>query len=240
MRRADTRQIRTLFALLLFLLSTGVIVEDGTPPVFAAGEKPFGLPFAGSPGPSSWLIVQAYGNTTGAYATRATQYAAGQGIHFGLDFSVPCGTTILSIGEGVVSGTDGPWGSLPHNLMIDYPDGYSALYGHLLERPSLRSGQAVKKGQPVALSGDPDGTCYSRPHLHLEIRSRSYVHWYNPILFIDADWDTLALTGSFSRGFEKDLDNPRRWQTLYDQPEAVAGGRFLNEYAHPWPPSATR
>src|SRR5207245_2661438 len=100
---------------------------------------------------------------------------------------------------------------------------YASLYGHLLQRAQLRPGQVVKKGQPIAQSGDPDGTCYSRPHLHLEIRSRSYVHWYNPILFIEADWDALALTGSFSRGFEKDLDNPRRWQPLYDQPDADGG-----------------
>ncbi len=233
--------LKLFFALLLLLtLSASLIIEDAAPPLFAEGEKPFGLPFAEPPGPNTWLIAQAYGNTTGAYATRFSQYSAGQGIHFGLDFSAPCGTTMVAIGDGVVNSTDGPWGSLPHNLMIDHPNGYASMYGHLLQRSSLRPGQAVKKGQPVALSGDPDETCYSRPHLHLEIRSRSYVHWFNPVLFIEADWDTLALTGSFSRGFEKDLDNPRRWQTLYDQPEADAGGRFLNEYAHPWPPSATR
>ena len=232
--------MRTFFALLAVLWASGVILEDAAPPLFAEGEKPFGLPFAEPPGPSTWLIAQAYGNTTGAYATRATQYAAGQGIHFGVDFSAPCGTTIVAIGDGVVNSADGPWGALPHNLMIDHPNGYASLYGHLLQRAQLRPGQMVKKGQPIALSGDPDGTCYSRPHLHLEIRSRSYVHWYNPILFIEADWDALALTGSFSRGFEKDLDNPRRWQTLYDQPDADAGGRFLNEYQRPWPPSATR
>ena len=232
--------MRTIIALLLLLAAGGLIIEDAAAPVFAEGQKPFGLPFTEPPGPDTWLLVQAYGNTTNAYATRATQYAAGQGIHFGVDLSAPCGTTVVAIGDGVVNSTDGPWGSLPHNLMIDHPNGYASLYGHLLERPQLRPGQAVKKGQPIALSGDPDGTCYSRPHLHLEIRSRSYVHWYNPILFIEADWDTLALAGSFSRGFEKDLDNPRRWQTLYDQPEADAGGRFLNEYARPWPPSATR
>lgn len=226
----------SLTALLLAAVN-GATLQDDALPAFAEVEKPFGLPFAEPPGPNTWLVGQAYGNTTGAYSTRSTQYARGQGIHFGIDLSAPCGTTVVAIGDGVVAGADGPWGSAPHNLMIDHPNGYSSMYGHLLQRPNLQRGQTVKKGQPVALSGDPDETCYSRPHLHLEIRSRTYTRWYNPVLFIEADWDSLALTGSFSRGFEKNLDNPRQWQTLYDQPEAQAGGPFLNEYERPWPPA---
>ncbi|MGE5139560.1 MAG: M23 family metallopeptidase, partial [Rudaea sp.] len=203
----------------------------------APGERPFSLPFAGPPGPTTWLMAQGYGNTVGAYQQRSQWYGAGQGLHFGIDLSAPCGTTILAIGDGVVLGTDGPWGSAPHNLMIDHGNGLMSMYGHLLERANLKAGQVVKKGEPVAKSGDPDGTCYSRPHLHLEIRSRASNRFYNPIQFIDADWDTIALTGSFSRGFERDLDNPRRWQNLYDQPDAIPGGPFLNNYLHPWPPA---
>ena len=227
----------SLTLLLLLTLTASALLDDAPPPVFAEGERPFGLPFAEPPGPSTWLVGQAYGNTTGAYATRRTQYAAGQGIHFGVDLSARCGTTIVAIGDGVVAGADGPWGSAPHNLMIDHSNGYSSMYGHLLEKPNLQRGQVVKKGQPVALSGDPDVTCYSRPHLHLEIRNRSYSRWYNPVVLIEADWDSLALTGSFSRGFEKDLNNPRQWQTLYDQPEAQAWGPFINEFERPWPPA---
>jgi murein DD-endopeptidase MepM/ murein hydrolase activator NlpD len=211
--------------------------EDFSQPVFAQAELPFGLPLAGEPGPNTWLVAQSYGNTTGAYFSRKTQYVRVQGIHFGIDFSAPCGTAVVAIGDGVVSGTDGPWGSAPHNLMIDHPNGYSSLYGHLLETPKVQRGQVVKKGQPVALSGDPDETCYSRPHLHLEIRSRSYLHFYNPVLLINADWDSLALTGSFSRGFEKDLDNPRRWQSFFDQPEVDVGGPLVNDFQRPWPPA---
>ena len=200
---------------------------------------PFGLPFVGAPGPTTWLFAQAYGNTVGAYVQRRAFYSAAQGIHFGIDLSAPCGTAVVAIGDGVVVGGDGPWGSAPHNLMIDHPNGYSSMYGHLLERPKLVRGTIVKKGQPVALSGDPDSTCFSRPHLHLEIRNHGYDHFYNPITLIDADWDALTLTGAFGRGFERNLDNPREWQTLYDQPGAERGQPFLNEFAHPWPPAST-
>ena len=52
---------------------------------------------------------------------------------------------------------------------------------------------------------------------------------------MQADWDNLALVGSFRTGFERDLDDPRKWQQLDDQPPAVSGGRLLNDFARPWP-----
>jgi murein DD-endopeptidase MepM/ murein hydrolase activator NlpD len=203
----------------------------------AQQAKPFILPFRDPPGPHTWLLGQLYGNTTGAYANRRNFYAAGQGLHFGLDFSTSCGTPLVAIGDGVVLGADGPWGSAPHNLMIDHRNGYWSLYGHLLERPNLKAGDRVKQGDVVALSGDPDSTCHSRPHLHLEIRANNNERFVNPINLIQADWDTLALFGQFGRGFERNLDNPRQWQTMYDQPDGIRGAPFLNDFKNAWPPA---
>lgn len=223
--------------LVLVALVAVAVLLAGPAPVHAQDKKPFGLPFASPPGPGTWLLGGGYGNTTGAYAQRRAFYSAGQGLHFGLDLSAPCGTPVVAIGDGVVVGADGPWGSAPHNLLINHENGWMSMYGHLLKTPSLKAGQRVTRGEVVALTGDPDSTCYSRPHLHLEIRDAKNTKFVNPITLIDADWDTLALFGSFGRGFERDLNNPRRWQTLYDQPDALRGGPFLNEYAQPWPPS---
>jgi murein DD-endopeptidase MepM/ murein hydrolase activator NlpD len=101
----------------------------------------------------------------------------------------------------------------------------------------LAPGQQVRVGEVVALSGDPADTCYGRPHLHLEVRdSSNRARKYNPVLLIQADWDNLSLIGPFSRAFERDLDDPRKWQYLDDQPEAVSGGSLLNDFANPWPP----
>ncbi len=198
---------------------------------------PFSLPFPDPPGPDTWLLGQTYGNTTGAFRQRNSTYRAGQGIHFGIDLSARCGYPILAIGDGVVSKVDAlEHGSAPHNLMIDHPNGYSSFYGHLLETPNLSVGQAVVKGELVAHVGDPDETCTSRPHLHLEIRNAgAYNKAFNPIPLIDVDWDTLALTGSFGRGFARDLSDPRRWQRLDDQPDIDFWGPILNDYANPWP-----
>jgi murein DD-endopeptidase MepM/ murein hydrolase activator NlpD len=172
-----------------------------------------------------------------------------------VDLSAACGTPIAAIGDGVVAKVDDlRHGSAPHNLMIDHPNGYASFYGHLLEMPALVVGQSVRQGENVAGVGDPEGYCPGwlaardsgsgngegripfRPHLHLEIRNAGeYNHAYNPILLIEADWDSLALTGASGLGFARDLDDPRRWQFLADQPEVSFWGARLNDYANPWP-----
>jgi murein DD-endopeptidase MepM/ murein hydrolase activator NlpD len=225
---------------MIYLLGTAIYPPEAV--AQSEAEKPFILPFKEPPGPDTWLMAQPYGNTIGAYFQRDTTYRAGQGIHFGIDFSAPCGTEIVAIADGVVFAADDfNFGSLPHNLMIDHPDlGYASFYGHLLEQPTLRVGQSVKAGEVVALSGDPAETCYGRPHLHLEIRDLGHWHKYNPALLMEADWDSLALVGSFNAGFERDLDDPRKWQQLDDQPEITVGGALLNDFARPWPPDWRR
>ncbi|MGI8747961.1 MAG: M23 family peptidase, partial [Deinococcus sp.] len=80
-------------------------------------------------------------------------------------------------------------------------------------------------------------TCISAPHLHLEVRDRSHQRLFNPLPYIQADWESLALTGSFGRGYEYDLSAPRRWQTPELQPQVRRGGPLLNDFARPWPPA---
>lgn len=208
-----------------------------TPPsIPTEGPPPFRLPMDGPPGPGTWFVIQFYGNTQTAYQRRYQWYEAGQGFHFGVDFAARCGTEVVAIGDGTVAEVDNSKrGAGPHNLMIRHDNGFASFYGHLLERPDFWIGQPINRGQVVGLSGDPDLTCTSRPHLHLEIRDHSFGYAYNPVLLIDADWDTLALFGPH-RGFQRDLDNPRRWVTPYDQPTIDLWGPMLNEYENPWPP----
>jgi murein DD-endopeptidase MepM/ murein hydrolase activator NlpD len=211
----------------------GPTVQDD-PPVKL--ERPFQLPFANPSGLETWLMAQPYGNTTGAYSQRYTTYGASGGIHFGVDLSAPCGTEIVAIADGIVFAVDGPFGSPPHNLMIDHPQlGYASMYGHLLQTPNLMPGQQVKQGEVVALVGDPGGVCYRRAHLHLEIRDLAHIRKSNPSLLIAADWDSLTMTGSDGRAFMHDLAEPRKWQSLYDQPEAQTGGPIVNDFAETWP-----
>lgn len=211
-----------------------------SPAAMAGPARPFALPFALAPGPDTWLLGQPYGNTTGAYRQRRTTYGASGGIHFGVDLTAPCRTPLVAMADGVVFAADAMnFGSAPHNLMIDHPAlGYATFYGHLFERPNLRAGETVRRGDQIGLTGDPGLSCRSRPHLHLEIRDLAHARKYNPVTLVEADWDSLALVSSLGIGFQRDLDDPRKWQRLDDQPEARVGGPILNDFARPWPPEA--
>lgn len=246
MNGLNKRLTLTIAAILATLLAGGgqfltllpAAAQEGTAiqETSAPTKPPFQLPFAQPPGPDTWLLAQPYGNTTGAYRQRFTTYGASGGIHFGVDLSTPCGTEIVAVADGIVFAVDGPFGSPPHNLMIDHPQaGYASMYGHLLQAPNLKPGDVVKQGQVVALSGDTGETCYSRPHLHLEIRDLSHVTKYNPAMLVEANWHNLTLTGGSGRDFARDLEEPRKWQSLYDQPEVRTGGSIVNDFTYPWP-----
>ena len=223
--------LRLLSVTLLMLLATTPLQAQTTP-------RPFVLPMREAPGVGTWLLGQPYGNTIGAYLRGADWYDAGQRLHFGMDFSMECGSELIAMADGVVMFVDDlGFGSGPHNLLIRHEAaGVIALYGHLLQRPALVPGQQVTQGQVVALSGDPDVTCDSRPHLHLEIRSLDYFTTYNPVEYIEANWHMLASMGSFRYPlFQQDLDNARQWMSIDDQPPVQFGGRALNAYTATYP-----
>lgn len=233
--RGSTRRLGVALSV---LIGVGALSGTATAATGPSGPPPFRFPLEGDPGPSTWMMGQMYGNTTGAFRRGDLWYAAGQGLHFGIDVLAKCGTPIVSIGDGEVVQAD--WtarGSGPHNLIVRHGEhGVTVLYGHLLERPAFAPGDRVARGQPVGLSGDPDVTCDSRPHLHLEIRSLDYRTAYNPVLWIDADWDTMMLFGSFSDvHFARDRAAPLRWVRPDDQPDVRFGGPILNRYPQAWP-----
>ncbi len=163
-------------------------------------------------------------------------------MHFGIDLEAPCGTPVHAVADGVVAYVDADgFGAGPHNLVIEHPGtGYASLYGHLLHVPALRRGQVVHRGDVVALSGDPDGSCGSRPHLHLEIRSSNYQTAYNPLPFFDVPWHMIASVGPVDNAFQQDLTHPTRWMRLEDQPTISFSGNLLNTYTQPWPPPLER
>lgn len=227
---------------LLMVLIIGVgQMQSATDPTFSpvpaaqaqTAARPFIMPVALPAGPSTWLLGQPYGNTTGAFNFGDQWYRAGQGLHFGIDLAMPCRTPLVAVADGEVVFVDNlNFGAGPHNLLIRHA-AYNviSLYGHLLEPAAVQVGQFVRQGDLVALSGDPDVTCDSRPHLHYEIRSLDYRTTYNPVTYIDANWAMLASIGSFSATlFQQDLNNARRWMSLDDQPDIALGGRRLNAY----------
>lgn len=224
----------------IFTLIIGIWLLTAPLTAAQSPDRPMIHPFENGPGPNSWLLGQPYGNTTGAFNFGSQWYSAGQGLHFGLDYPAPCGTPLVAVADGFVAFADNfSFGSRPHNLILRHPDiGLSTLYGHLQNTPLVNEGEPVTQGQLVGYSGDPDGTCDSRPHLHLEVRSLDYRTALNPADYIDGNFHSLMIIGSFSSTiFTQDFYNARRWMSVDDQPDVAFGGPRLNAYQAAYPPA---
>jgi murein DD-endopeptidase MepM/ murein hydrolase activator NlpD len=122
------------------------------------------MPVAGQP-----RISQFYGYTKYAAGKGSQYYRFCQGRHPGIDFAVPEGTPLLSIGYGVVacagvSNRDCPFGGCPPMIVIVRYGSVYAIYGHA-SAVKVQKGQFVKPGDVLCLSGT-----YGGPHLHFEIR----------------------------------------------------------------------
>ncbi|GAB4482719.1 MAG: hypothetical protein Kow0088_25690 [Anaerolineales bacterium] len=87
--------------------------------------------------------------------------------HRGLDWGVPLNTPVLAAAEGRVR-----WIAIQPQgyglyLTLEHAGGVVTLYAHL-ERTFVELGQAVTRGQIIALSGNSGNS--SGPHLHFEYR----------------------------------------------------------------------
>lgn len=99
-------------------------------------------------------------------------------LHSALDLVANIGTEILSPADGVVvfAGKKKFYGNF---LLIQHGLGFSTAYGHL-HRLGVKSGDYVKKGSLVALSGNTGRS--TGAHLHYEIR---YLQkWVDPLHFM--------------------------------------------------------
>lgn len=85
--------------------------------------------------------------------------------HRGVDFAVPVGTPVLAVGDGevMISKKDGAAGNY---VAIRHGRQYMTRYMHL-KKLLVRSGQKVKRGDRIALSGNTGHS--TGPHLHYEI-----------------------------------------------------------------------
>jgi murein DD-endopeptidase MepM/ murein hydrolase activator NlpD len=99
-------------------------------------------------------------------------------MHEGVDLRAQAGTKIRATADGVVSfaGWEEGYGYL---IKIQHEYGYETRYGHN-SKLLVISGQKVKKGQTISLSGNT-GTS-TGPHLHYEVRVNG--NPVNPVPFL--------------------------------------------------------
>ena len=104
--------------------------------------------------------------------------ASGPTIHRGVDIVVPSGTPVSSMSSGEVrfAGTMNDFGLV---VWVDHGDGILTVYAHLSEILVVE-GQAVARGETVALSGESGNA--TGPHLHFEIRGRG--HQVDPVALL--------------------------------------------------------
>ncbi len=92
---------------------------------------------------------------------------SGQGkFHEGLDFACPIGTPIYASGNGVIVIAETGESGYGTCMNIDHHNGYRTKYAHL-SKMVARNGQAVKRGQLIAYSGNTGLS--TGPHLHYEV-----------------------------------------------------------------------
>lgn len=85
--------------------------------------------------------------------------------HKGVDFAVPSGTPIIAPADGVVEHVAFQAGGAGRYIKLRHGGIYTTVYMHL-SKPLVRVGQAVKKGDRIALSGNTGRS--TGAHLHYE------------------------------------------------------------------------
>jgi murein DD-endopeptidase MepM/ murein hydrolase activator NlpD len=102
---------------------------------------------------------------TSKYETIRSDGGSGERIHYGVDYSMPTGTSVIAPydGEIIVSKYMGNYGNV---VFIDHGNGVQTRIAHLSEFVKLR-GSKVKQGELIAYSGDT-GNAKGRPHIHFE------------------------------------------------------------------------
>jgi len=124
-------------------------------PATAAVAPPARLAGGGFAWPVSGRVIKRFG--PGASGER----------NDGINIAVPLGTPILAAADGVVAYAGTAIAALGGLVIVKHGGGWTSIYGYAA-RLSVQRGQSVKRGQPIATSGETGST--DRPAVHFELR----------------------------------------------------------------------
>jgi len=112
---------------------------------------------SGRPVEEGWLSSE--------YGKRNDPFTGKQDFHKGLDFAGKKGSTVVAVGDGVVtwSGRRTGYGNM---IEISHGNGYVTRYGHN-QSHLVELGETVRKGQQIALMGSSGRS--TGPHVHFEV-----------------------------------------------------------------------
>jgi murein DD-endopeptidase MepM/ murein hydrolase activator NlpD len=116
--------------------------------------------------PPTYIKPISGGRLSSTFGRRKAPTKGASTYHKGVDWATPTGTAVVASSGGVVAKAG--WGSgYGYVVYINHPDGNQTRYGHL-SKILVSTGQKVKQGQKIALSGNTGRS--TGPHLHFELR----------------------------------------------------------------------
>ena len=113
--------------------------------------------------PAGWPVLGGW--ISSHYGRRSDPFTGRRTFHSGVDFAAKAGTKIIATGPGLVS-YSGYKAGYGYMVEVKHPSGYVTRYGHN-SRNLVREGQAVHKGQPVAVIGSTGRS--TGTHVHFEV-----------------------------------------------------------------------
>ena len=136
------------------------------------------------------------GQTMARFADHRHYYYKGQKvddqIHLGVDLASLANAPVLASNGGRVLFAD-RLGIYGLTVVIDHGQGLASVYGHL-SRIDVTSGQDVKKGEPIGLTGDTG--LAGGDHLHFSVMLQGI--FVNPVEWWDRHWITDNVTKKLS------------------------------------------
>ena len=120
----------------------------------------------GTQTPPTYIKPLSGGRQTSGYGKRKAPTKGASTNHRAIDWATPTGTAIWASSGGTVS-VAGWQSGYGYVVYINHPDGNQTRYGHL-SKILVSTGQKVKQGQKIALSGNTGRS--TGPHLHFELR----------------------------------------------------------------------
>lgn len=87
-------------------------------------------------------------------------------MHKGIDFALPKGRDIRSVGAGKVVQAGWGYRGLGYSVVVDHGDGYMTIYGHA-SKVLVKRNQQIKAGQLIARIGSTGNS--TGPHLHFSV-----------------------------------------------------------------------
>jgi len=115
--------------------------------------------------PPTYIKPISGGRLSSGFGKRSRPTKGASTYHKGVDWAVPTGTSVYASCGGTVAKAG--WGSgYGYVVYINHEDGRQTRYAHL-SKVLVKSGQSVRQGERIALSGNTGIS--SGPHLHFEI-----------------------------------------------------------------------